>query len=257
MPNYEYECLECDHRFERLQRFSDPPVDACPQCGSAVRRVLHPVGIVFKGSGWYVTDSRSSNTATSTPTEKNEKSDGDAKTTSGEGQSQRRGQIRGQERGQVGSGLVARSRRCGVAAFWPIPRRRQRALNPRRAKWLLMRAIVQRVTAASVTVAGEEAGRIGPGLVLLVGVRHGDSPAAARWLAEKVAHLRIFADEASKFNRSVLDVGGSILLISQFTVYGDCRKGRRPNFIAAAAVGCCRSRWLKRWPRSCVTVGCR
>ncbi len=97
-----------------------------------------------------------------------------------------------------------------------------------------MRAIVQRVTAASVTVAGEPVGRIGPGLVLLVGVRHGDSPAAARWLAEKVAHLRIFADDESKFNRSVLDVGGSILLVSQFTVYGDCRKGRRPNFTAAA-----------------------
>ena len=100
-----------------------------------------------------------------------------------------------------------------------------------------MRAIVQRVTAASVTVAGEPVGRIGPGLVLLVGVRHGDSPAAARWLAEKVAQLRIFADDESKFNRSVLDVGGSILLISQFTVYGDCRKGRRPNFTAAAPPG--------------------
>lgn len=97
-----------------------------------------------------------------------------------------------------------------------------------------MRAIVQRVTDAAVTVAGEQVGRIGPGLVLLVGVRHGDSPAAARWLAEKVAYLRIFADDDSKFNRSVLDVGGSILLISQFTVYGDCRKGRRPNFTAAA-----------------------
>ena len=97
-----------------------------------------------------------------------------------------------------------------------------------------MRAIVQRVTDAAVTVADEQVGRIGPGLVLLVGVRHGDSPAAARWLAEKVARLRIFADDDSKFNRSVLDVGGSILLISQFTVYGDCRKGRRPNFTAAA-----------------------
>ena len=97
-----------------------------------------------------------------------------------------------------------------------------------------MRAIVQRVTDAAVTVADEQVGQIGPGLVLLVGVRHGDRPAAARWLAEKVAHLRIFADDDSKFNRSTLDVGGSILLISQFTVYGDCRKGRRPNFTAAA-----------------------
>ena len=79
MPNYDYECLECDHRFERLQRFSDPPVETCPQCGSAVRRVLHPVGIVFKGSGWYVTDSRSSNTATAMPGEKSEKTDSDAK----------------------------------------------------------------------------------------------------------------------------------------------------------------------------------
>ena len=75
-----------------------------------------------------------------------------------------------------------------------------------------MRAVVQRVTAASVTVADQPVGRIGSGLVLLVGVRHGDSPAAASWLAEKVAHLRIFADDDSKFNRSVLDVGGSILL---------------------------------------------
>ncbi len=77
MPNYEYECAACNHRFERLQRFSDPPVDTCPQCGNAVRRVLHPVGIVFKGSGWYVTDSRSSNT----PTEKSEQTDTDAKST--------------------------------------------------------------------------------------------------------------------------------------------------------------------------------
>ena len=97
-----------------------------------------------------------------------------------------------------------------------------------------MRAIVQRVTTASVTVAGDQIGHIGPGLVLLVGVRRGDGPAAARWLAEKVAHLRIFADQSGKFNWSVLDDGGSILLISQFTVYGDCRKGRRPNFTAAA-----------------------
>ena len=94
MPNYDYECLECDHRFEQLQRFSDPPVETCPQCGNAVRRVLHPVGIVFKGSGWYVTDSRSSNTATSTPTEKGEQTDTDAKSTpekakaNGEGKSE-------------------------------------------------------------------------------------------------------------------------------------------------------------------------
>ncbi|MAG37252.1 MAG: D-tyrosyl-tRNA(Tyr) deacylase [Dehalococcoidia bacterium] len=97
-----------------------------------------------------------------------------------------------------------------------------------------MRAIVQRVTSASVKVTDEQAARIGPGLVLLVGVRHGDGPAAASWLAEKVAHLRIFADDSSKFNRCVLDVGGSILLVSQFTVYGDCRKGRRPSFTTAA-----------------------
>ena len=97
-----------------------------------------------------------------------------------------------------------------------------------------MRAIVQRVTAASVSVDDQVIGQIGPGLVLLVGVRDSDSAAAAAYLAEKIAHLRIFADEDSKFHRSVLAVGGAVLLISQFTVYGDSRKGRRPNFSAAA-----------------------
>lgn len=97
-----------------------------------------------------------------------------------------------------------------------------------------MRAIVQRVASASVTVGPREIAKIGPGLVLLVGVRQGDSPASSEWLADKVGHLRIFPDDANEFDRSILDVSGSILLVSQFTVYGDCRKGRRPNFSTAA-----------------------
>ncbi len=97
-----------------------------------------------------------------------------------------------------------------------------------------MRAVVQRVAEASVVVDGEEIARIGPGLLALVAARHGDDPAAATRLAEKLAHLRIFADEAGKSNRSLLDVGGEALVVSQFTLYGDTRKGRRPSFIDAA-----------------------
>ncbi len=81
---------------------------------------------------------------------------------------------------------------------------------------------------------GQVVGAIGPGLLLLVGVRRGDDLATAEWLAQKVAHLRIFEDEAGKMNRSVLEVGGSALVVSQFTLYADVRKGRRPSFIEAA-----------------------
>lgn len=102
-----------------------------------------------------------------------------------------------------------------------------------------MRALVQRVTSASVTstVEGgvpEETGRIGPGLVALVGVTHDDDEAGATKLAEKLWQLRIFPDEAGAMNRSCADVGGGVLVVSQFTLYGDARKGRRPSFVAAA-----------------------
>lgn len=97
-----------------------------------------------------------------------------------------------------------------------------------------MRAVVQRVTEASVTVDGRVVGEIGPGLVVLVGVRAGDTEAEARWLAEKVVNLRIFPDATGKFDRSLLDTGGAALVVSQFTLYGDARKGRRPDFTQAA-----------------------
>jgi D-tyrosyl-tRNA(Tyr) deacylase len=97
-----------------------------------------------------------------------------------------------------------------------------------------MRALVQRVTKGSVSVDGKVVGAINKGLVILLGIRHGDSEAEARSLAEKCVHLRIFEDENSKFNRSLLDIGGGALVISQFTLYGDTRKGRRPGFEEAA-----------------------
>ncbi|MBN2164504.1 MAG: D-tyrosyl-tRNA(Tyr) deacylase [Pontiellaceae bacterium] len=97
-----------------------------------------------------------------------------------------------------------------------------------------MRLVVQRVKRASVTVDGECVSSIGHGLLVLAGVSHGDTPFDARFLAKKVAQLRIFEDEAGKMNRSVQDVDGSVLSVSQFTLYGDCRKGNRPSFIEAA-----------------------
>ena len=97
-----------------------------------------------------------------------------------------------------------------------------------------MRLVLQRVSRGSVTVAGERVAEIGPGLVILVGVGPADGPAAADWLAEKTANLRIFEDEAGKLNRSVLEAGGSALVVSQFTLYADAQKGRRPSFIGAA-----------------------
>src|SRR5689334_1974060 len=97
-----------------------------------------------------------------------------------------------------------------------------------------MRALIQRVREAAVTVAGQEVGRIGPGLLVLLGVGHADTDADIAYLAPKIAHLRIFEDADGKMNRSVLDVGGSVLLVSQFTLYADTRKGRRPSFIGAA-----------------------
>lgn len=97
-----------------------------------------------------------------------------------------------------------------------------------------MRIVVQRSKEAQVTVTGKVVGKINKGYVLLVGVTHEDSEDDAKYLAEKIAHLRVFEDENMKMNLSLLDVGGEILSVSQFTLYGDCRKGRRPNFMEAA-----------------------
>jgi len=97
-----------------------------------------------------------------------------------------------------------------------------------------MRAVVQRVTRAQVVIEGETVGTIGLGLVVLLGVTHGDTSEQAKWLAEKVVGLRIFNDADGKMNRDLLDVGGAMLIVSQFTLYGDCKKGKRPSFIDAA-----------------------
>jgi D-tyrosyl-tRNA(Tyr) deacylase len=97
-----------------------------------------------------------------------------------------------------------------------------------------MRIVLQRVKEASVTVGGDRISAIGPGLLLLVGVAHGDGEPEADWLAEKVAGLRIMADEEGKMNRSVKDMGGAVLAVSQFTLLADTRKGRRPSFVGAA-----------------------
>ena len=96
-----------------------------------------------------------------------------------------------------------------------------------------MRVLLQRVRMASVTVAGETVGEIGHGILLFIGITAGDARADADWLAKKAAGLRIFEDEDGKMNRSLLDVGGDALVVSQFTLYADCRKGRRPGFDAA------------------------
>jgi D-tyrosyl-tRNA(Tyr) deacylase len=97
-----------------------------------------------------------------------------------------------------------------------------------------MKAVIQRVRRAAVTVDGETVGAIDQGLLILVGVGPADTEAEARWLADKIAVMRIFADEDDKFNRSLLDVGGGVLVVSQFTLYADAAQGRRPSFIKAA-----------------------
>jgi D-tyrosyl-tRNA(Tyr) deacylase len=98
-----------------------------------------------------------------------------------------------------------------------------------------MRAVIQRVSEASVEVAGQIVGQSGPGLLVLLGVGHGDTPEEARLMADKTAGLRIFGDAEGKFNLALRDVGGSALVVSQFTLYADTRKGRRPSFTDAAA----------------------
>jgi D-tyrosyl-tRNA(Tyr) deacylase len=97
-----------------------------------------------------------------------------------------------------------------------------------------MRVVVQRVSQASVTVSGEVAGAIGSGLTVLLGIARADTEHDAEYLADKVLNLRIFPDEQGRMNRSLVETGGEMLVISQFTLYGDCRKGRRPDFTAAA-----------------------
>src|SRR4051812_34097661 len=97
-----------------------------------------------------------------------------------------------------------------------------------------MRAVVQRVSEATVTVDAKVVGQVGPGLCVLVGVAQGDTVVDAEWLSAKVCELRIFEDEAGKMNRSLLDIRGAILAVSQFTLLGDAQKGRRPSFIGAA-----------------------
>ena len=97
-----------------------------------------------------------------------------------------------------------------------------------------MRALIQRVSEASVTVDGRVTGAIGQGFLVFLGVTHTDGEAEAAYLARKIAGLRVFEDEAGKMNRALADVGGSVLAVSQFTLYGNVRKGRRPSFIDAA-----------------------
>jgi len=97
-----------------------------------------------------------------------------------------------------------------------------------------MKVVIQRVTQGRVTVAEQTVGQCGPGLVILVGAGQGDGQAEAEQMAQKIAHLRIFSDAEGKTNLSILDVDGEALVISQFTLYADCRKGRRPSFVHAA-----------------------
>ena len=98
----------------------------------------------------------------------------------------------------------------------------------------VMRALIQRVSHASVSVDGSTVGQIGQGFVVLLGVTHNDGQAEMEWLANKVAGLRVFEDLEGKMNASLSDVGGALLVVSQFTLYGDTRKGRRPSFTTAA-----------------------
>ena len=97
-----------------------------------------------------------------------------------------------------------------------------------------MRAVIQRVRHARVTVDGEITGQIEQGILVLLGIRPGDVEKDGAWLAAKIANLRIFTDESGKMNDSLIDIGGGALVVSQFTLYGDCRKGRRPSFVGAA-----------------------
>jgi D-tyrosyl-tRNA(Tyr) deacylase len=104
-----------------------------------------------------------------------------------------------------------------------------------------MRAVVQRVKMAKVTVGSEVVGEIGPGFLVFLGVGAGDNSVDAEYLASKIAHLRVFGDNAGKMNLSLVETGGEALVVSQFTLWGDCTKGRRPSFIRAAGPGVAKS----------------
>ncbi len=106
-----------------------------------------------------------------------------------------------------------------------------------------MRAVVQRVKSSSVTVGGEVIGEIGRGLNILLGIKEDDTEADMDYIIQKIVNLRIFEDEAGKMNRSLLDVGGELLIVSQFTLYGDCRKGRRPSFIRSGPVEAAKAKY--------------
>jgi D-tyrosyl-tRNA(Tyr) deacylase len=115
-----------------------------------------------------------------------------------------------------------------------------------------MRAVVQRVTSASVTVGGNVVGRIGPGLLVFVGFTHGDTAADVDYIGSKIRDLRIFPDDNDKMNRSIVETGGAVLVVSQFTLFADCRRGRRP------AVAATRSRAaLARPRRSSLAIECK
>ena len=122
-----------------------------------------------------------------------------------------------------------------------------------------MRIVVQRVKSGSVCVAGETVGQIERGLVLLVGIHSDDDEDAVRFCAEKCVHLRIFSDETGKMNQSLIDVDGAALIISQFTLYGDCRKGRRPSFNASAhpeVANALYTRFIERISETGIRVEC-
>lgn len=108
---------------------------------------------------------------------------------------------------------------------------------------MIMRAVVQRVKSSSVTVGGEVIGEIGRGLNILLGIKEDDTEADMDYIIQKIVNLRIFEDEAGKMNRSLLDVGGELLIVSQFTLYGDCRKGRRPSFIRSGPVEAAKAKY--------------
>ena len=119
-----------------------------------------------------------------------------------------------------------------------------------------MRALIQRVSEAGVEVDGEVVGRIGPGLLVLLGIGATDAQADVAPMAGKIANMRIFPDQQGRFNRSLLDTGGAALLVSQFTLYADTRKGRRPSFVHAAPPEL-PPRWSSRSPRRCAGWACR